>query len=252
MTGSGFLLAAPFLPLFPFSMAFNALLGVTVRGPLRVLLLVAWPQAGVAMVGGMGAEVPPWLVPWALATALLYALRALALRDVMAWTGFLAVSAWALLWLPAAGRVAPAWLHVHALGFSVPLAVLAVLAVGLERRFGAAYTGLYGGLAVATPRLAIVLVLTVLAVAATPLSPGFFSLLHLVTGAVPAAPFAALAVVLTWLLWSWAAARLIQGLVVGVPGPAGTPDLGRLAAGGFGLVLAALAGGGLFMAGALW
>ena len=68
--------------------------------------------------------------------------------------------------------------HLYALGFSAPLVLLALLSAGLEKRFGAAYTDLYGGLAQSIPRFSGVLVVVILAAIATPLFPGFFILLN--------------------------------------------------------------------------
>src|SRR3569623_1433547 len=70
----------------------------------------------------------------------------------------------------------------------VALVVLALLTGGLERRFGAAYTGLYGGLAQVLPRFSGVLVFVVLAVIATPVFPAFLAMLSTSVTAVPAAP----------------------------------------------------------------
>ncbi len=212
MTEFGFILTGLFLPLFPFSIAFNALLERIGHPLLRAALLLAWPQVGLWALTSSTAATPSWFVAWALATALLYAFRLLAMREIGRWTGFLATSTWALLWLPVHAGIQASELWGFAAGFSVPLVFLTLLARVLERRFGAAYTGLYGGLALRMPRFAGVLVFSVLAATATPLFPTFFAMLQtlIVSQPVPA-------VVLTgiWLMWSWAAARLLQGLIVG-------------------------------------
>lgn len=217
------LLTALFLPLFPLSMVFNALLQRAGHPVARALLLLAWPQAGLWLLAGQTAEVPSWFVTWALATALLYGFRLLAMREIGRWVGFVATSAWALLWLPAYGGVEAAGLWGSAAAFSVPLVFIVLLAAVLEARFGAAYTGIYGGLALAMPRFAGVLVVSVLAVTATPLFPSFFAMLQAL---VVSQPVPAVTLTVVWLIWSWAAARLLQGLIVGTPARATGQDLG--------------------------
>src|SRR6056297_1129777 len=187
-----YLLAGLFLPLFPASLVFNAVLRRMPYPWLRMVMLLVWPQIGLMLVSAMAPPPPDWVVPWALLTSALYALRALTLRDVGLWTGFLATSLWALLWLVVGGdgwAMAPA---LHALGLSLPLMLLCLLGGGLERRFGAARTGLPGGLAQSLPRYAGVLVVVVLAATATPLFPAFFTMLGLILGAAPALPLTAL------------------------------------------------------------
>lgn len=246
MSTPGYLLAGLFLPLFPLSLVFNAVLR---RAPylwLRMVLLLVWPQLGLMVVFAVGASLPAWLVPWALATSGLYALRALTLRDVGLWSGFLATSLWALLWLVVSGDGRTLAAPLHALGLSLPLVLLALLAAGLERRFGAARAGLPGGLAQSLPRYAGALVVVVLAVIATPFSPAFFIMLALVLTAAPVAPLTALAVAGIWLLWTWSGARLLAGLVVGPAAERGVADLSRSAAWACAGVLAGLAGAGIY------
>ena len=74
----------------------------------------------------------------------------------------------------------------------------------LERQFGAAYIGLYGGLAQRMPRFSGVLVISVLAASATPLFPTFFAMLYTV---IVSQPLPAVGLTVVWLIWSWAAAR---------------------------------------------
>lgn len=248
------LLAGFFVPLFPFSMLFNRLFARCGSPGLRGLCLLLWPQAGLVLLTAAAGPVPRWLAAWGLATAALYAFRALVLREVGVWTGFLATSAWAVLWAMAAHGVAPPMLHAAALAFSVPLALLALLVGGLERRYGAAFADLCDGLAGTIPRFAAVLVLVVLAVVATPVFPGFFAMLAAVVVAAPAAPLMALVLVLVWFLWSWAGIRLLQGLVNGPrsrngpPGAEQVPDLDRAAAAGYLAMLGTLAVTGLYYA----
>ena len=243
-----YLLAGLFLPLFPLSMVFTVLFARLRNATLRGALLLVWPQIGLTLVAAGDADIPSWIIAWALVTSLLYGFRALALREVGRWTSFLATSAWALLWIPALAGTEDLLVRRYALGFSAPLVLLALLAAGLEWRFGAAYTGLYGGLAQKLPRFSGVLVLVVLAAVATPLFPAFFGMLATIIVATPAA---ALTLVVVWLLWSWAGARLLQGLVVGPAGEGDVPDLGPLASWAYAAVLVALVVGGVHLAGDL-
>ncbi len=246
-----YLLIGLFLPLFPLSMGFNFLLGRSRSALLRIMLLLLWPQIGLTLLQTLDAPLPNWIVPLALFTAALYALRALALRDVGQWSGFLATSAWALLWIAQQGDLSMLQLHLFALGFSAPLVLLALLGAGLERRFGAAYTGLYGGLAESIPRFSSILVLVVLAIIATPLFPTFFIMLATIMQAVTLMPLVAVGIALVWLLWSWAGARLLQGLIVGPAGDAEVIDLNRAATGSYALALTLLVAGGLYAIGVL-
>lgn len=215
MTVPVYLLAAIFLPLFPLSMVFNALYARAQQPLLRSLLLLAWPQLGLAMVLVYPGEVPGWLILWSVLTSLMYALRSLTLRDLNLWTGFVGTSAWALLWILMANGTSQPQLYLFALGISVPLLLMTLLGSGLQRRFGAAYLGLYGGLAHSIPRFTSVLVVVVLAIIATPLFPTFFAMLSLIIKAIPDTPLLAMGVGIVWLLWSWSGAKLLQGLIVG-------------------------------------
>lgn len=235
-------LAACLLPLFPFSMLFNALFA-RVRHPLaRAGLLLGWPQAGLWAVQASGATLPDWIAPWALATALLYALRALSLRDAGQWTGFLATALGALVWLRPEATIV--W------ALSVPLALLTLATGAITVRYGAAYAGYPDALALRSPRLAGVFVVAVLVATGTPPFAGFFAWLSLAL-AVP--PGLAPGLLVVWLLWSWAAIRLIQGLVVGemVAEAASPSDLGRAQTWAYALALGGVLIGGLWLAGAM-
>lgn len=241
-------MAALFLPLFPLSAVFNQ--GFTrLRHPLsRAVLLLIWPQFGVFLIGQTGAPVPDWLMAWALLSAGFYAYRAIALRELGLWIGFLATSAWALLWVTGASGTL---LHVQALGFSAPLAVLSLLAGDIERRFGAAHTRLNLGLATVAPRTAGVFVIAILAVVATPLFPGFFTLIAAIVAQSQAAPLAALGLGLIWLLWTWSGARLLQGIVVGPGGEVVGADLSQGRTRSYAVAFVILALAGMQTAGAL-
>lgn len=251
MTTLGYLFIGLFLPLFPFSMGFNALFARSRNAMLRSALLLIWPQIGLALMSTLSGPPPQGLLAWALFTSFLYALRALALREVGQWTGFLATSLWALLWMTNTGDPQGIPASVHALGFSIPLVLLALLTAGLEQRFGAAYTGLYGGLAQTLPRFSGVLVMVILAAVAAPLFPAFFTLLGMIVDATAGMPVAALVMLGIWLLWSWAGVRLLQGLVVG---PVNRHEAGDLTAGtswAYALTLTLLLVGGIYFTGGL-
>lgn len=240
------LVAGLFLPLFPQSMVFNLLYG-RLRNPLlRGISLLAWPQIGLALVLKLGPSVPGWLSVWALLTSLLYAFRALALRELGLWTSFVATSAWALLWILSGSGASGLQVQLTGLGISLPLVLMAFLVASLESRFSAAYTGLYGGLAQSMPRLTVVLVFVVLAIIATPFFPTFQAMLSLIMSTFPTIPTVAIGVGVVWLLWSWAGARLLQGLITG-PESTAAVDLSRA---GLWIYLSVL--GGLMVSGIYW
>lgn len=246
-----YIVAGLFLPLFPLSMVFNGLYSKLSHPVARALLLLVWPQLGLWLLLTANGAPPPWFLFWALSTALLYSLRALALRELGLWTCFIATSAWALLWIPLQGTHTATQMQLHGLGFSAPMALLALLGAGLERRFGAAYAGLCGGLAQTIPRFAAVLVIVILAVIATPLFPAFATMLSTIVVAAPMAPLITLGVAAVWLLWSWAGARMLQGLIVGPRGNCEGSDLSLSATWGYAAVLALLLLGGLYGIGTL-
>jgi NADH:ubiquinone oxidoreductase subunit 4 (subunit M) len=245
-----YIIAGLFLPLFPLSMPFN-LLYARLRNPLlRGLLLLAWPQIGLLIASAVAKPIPGWIIAWALLTSLLYALRALALRELGLWTSFVGTSAWALLWILHDYDTGMQLLSYYALGISIPLALMAFLGAGLERRFGAAYLGLYGGLAESIPRFAAILVFVVLAIIATPLFPGFFAMLSIIIKSAPVMPLVAIGVSIVWMLWSWAGAKLIQGLIVGSQ-PSRAIDLSQGTLWIYSLTLVGLVVAGLYWSGAV-
>ncbi len=240
------LVAALFLPLFPFSMLLNLIL-FRLRWPVaRFALLLAWPQIGVAVLTFTDPKIPAFVVPWALATSALYALRLLTVRDLGLWAGFLATSVLPLTWGLAQGGAPTQSLHLFAFWFSLPAALLALLTKPLIDRFGAAYAGLPGGLSTLLPRLSAVLVVTLLAAVATPPFPGFFALLNLLPRMSSSAD---LAVLVIWLVWGWGATRLLQGFVVGAAEPTSITDIGRLSTWGYTSVLCVLVIAGLYLTG---
>ena len=245
------LLAGLFLPLFPLSMVFNQLLGRLGHAVPRTVLLLLWPQLGLLIMPLAPADIPGGIGALALATSALYALRAVALRDVGQWCGFMATSAWALLWLLLQSGTAIMTLQLYALALSIPLVLLTLLGAGLERRFGAAYTGLYGGLALSLPRFSTTLVFVVLAIIATPLFPAFFIMLATILGTLTIQPVMAFGIAGVWLLWSWAGARLLQGLIAGPPGDYNADDMHRLVSWAYVFILLLLAAAGVYGLGEL-
>lgn len=242
------LLAGLFLPLFPLSMVFNALFNRVQNVVLRCVLLLGWPHIGLVIIHSTETSVPTWVIVWALVTSLLYAIRMLALRSVGQWNSFLATSMWAMLWLTTTDLNQDMH-HLYALGFTIPLVLLALLSAGLEKRFGAAYTDLYGGLALSIPRFAGVLVIVILAAIATPLFPGFFIMVSFIMESsvtMPAATFVLLAI---WLLWSWAGMRLLQGLIVGPASLGDATDINLTTCWGYSIALIALTLGGIYLSG---
>lgn len=246
-----YLLAAALLPLFPLSMIFNAVFNRVRSAPLRVGLLLAWPQLGLVLLPTVNAPVSRGLLYLGLFTSVLYAFRALSLREVGQWIGYLATSTWALLWIELFNHASLPMIRLYAAAFSLPLVLLTLLSAHLEKRFGAAYTGIYGGLAQTVPRMSGVLVCVVLAAVAAPLSPAFFAVLATVVGTTATAPSAAVAVAGVWLLWSWAGLRLLQGLVVGPARGEAAPDMSLASTWGYTAMLAALVVSGFYLSGGL-
>jgi hypothetical protein len=245
------LLAGLFLPLFPLSMVFNALLDRIQHPWPRALLFIAWPLNGLFIVLYSQVILPDWLLVLALSTSALYAFRMLSLREVNQWNQFLATSLWSLLWLPIMQDTQPVLLYSYAIGMSMPLVLLIFLSAGLERRFGAAYIGLTAGLARTIPRFSGLLVTVVVAAIATPLFPSFFIMLHVVVDSLSATPLAAMALLLIWLLWSWAGAQLIQGLIVGRAREVKIADMSKTTITLYSMVLIALAVGGIILGGVI-
>lgn len=213
------LLAALFLPLFPLGMVFNAVFLRARHVWLRSLLLIAWPLAGLAILQSTDTAIPEWFAAWGLFSAALYGFRAVVIREVGLWTGFFATSAWPLVWVALVVGIEVDALVIQVLAFSLPLVLLVFLTAEIERRYESAYAGIVRGIAQAQPRLAGVIVLTLLAVIGTPLFPAFFALLNNITHVAAVMPAAASGIAVVWWLWSWSGMRLLQQLLVG-PGAA--------------------------------
>lgn len=245
------LLAGIFLPLFPVSMLFNGILDNVKYSWLRALLFFAWPLVGILIVVNSNLTIPGWLLPLSLFTSFLYALRMLTLREVNQWSGFLATSLWSLLWVPVMQGVDAELLYGFAIGMSIPLVLLALLSAGLEKRFGAAYTGLYGGLARTIPRYSGILVTVIIAAIATPVFPTFFIMLDMIVEIVSGNLVAAGVLLLIWLLWGWAGARVIQGLIVGRGSEVKIADMDSTAISFYSLALLVLMASGIYLSGVI-
>lgn len=245
MTEYSFWLAVFFLPIFPASILLNLTKGLIPNRWARATVLLLWPQIGVALLNRAPTEIPEGLVWAALGTSLLYAIRMLAMRDVSRWIGFLATSTWSLLWLAKMlDGVDAQQLHLFAVWFSVPVAMLSLFVGNLKESFGAAYTGLNMALATSLPRLSGVLVIGVLGAIATPVFPGFFVMFTLIGRWTVGV---SLMILLIWFIWSWAAAQMIQGLIVGTREPDGVVDLSRIRTAISGLVFAGLIVAGILL-----
>jgi hypothetical protein len=218
---AGWSAALFFLPLFPASAVLNRLALWLPSPLLRASFLLLWPQVGVYLLAKAGPVLPAWIMPWALATAVVYALRLLTVREMNRWATLYATSALALLWM-VVGRLSPTQLVLAAFWFAAPAAVLVLVASAIASRVGAAYAGLGQSLAANTPRLALLTALAVLVAMAAPPAPGFFVLLSL---AQKLPLVAQLMVLLVWLLWSAAGIRLVMGFLGGRDTVAGMRDL---------------------------
>lgn len=238
------IIAAFFLPLFPQSMVFNALFQRLPNIWMRVMLVLIWPLPGVWILQGSSADMSQWIVIWALFSAALYGFRAVVVREFFIWIGFIATSSWALAWVALASGVASDDVVLHLMAFSLPLALLILLATEVEKRYGSAYVGVVSGLAMAQPKLSGLLVFATLAAIGSPLFPAFFSMLDTISHAVGDLVVIASGVVFVWLLWSWSGVQLLQELLVGSDSFKQIKDLSYTTTltYGFSLVLLVMAG----------
>ena len=234
------LIAALFLPLFPLSMVFNVLFD-RLRGPVpRIILLGVWPQIGLWLMKGSFESVPDWVIFLALFTSFLYGFRALVLRELVHWVSFLATSTWAILWLSMGFTDDMTTLSLLALGSSIPLVILTLLGDHLKKQFGASYAGLYNGLGHTMPRLSGLMVITMLAVIATPVFPGFTTMMTAILETTTSSLWGSLMLCLIWLMWGWAGARLLQGFVIGKESRGEFKDISATAAWFYALLLTGL------------
>lgn len=245
------LLAALFLPLFPLSMVFNSVYQRLSMPLVRFVLIIVWPFTGVWILQNVNTQPPDWLIYWALATALLYAFRAVAVKEMAMWSGFLATSAWAMGWILFIVGDGVNELSFHILSFALPLAVMSLLLGELIHRYESAYAGIVSGVAVAQPRLSGLIIMAMMAAIASPLFPGFFSMLQIITTLVITYPLIATGLLLVWLIWSWSGIRLLQELLVGPALPVKYRDISRARAVSYGSLIVLLLLSGLYLSGVL-
>lgn len=245
------ILAALFLPLFPLSMVFNGIYQRISMPLLRFTLIIAWPFPGVWILQNTNTQLPEWLIYWALATSLLYAFRAVAVKEMAMWSGFLGTSAWALSWIIFIAGYDANELVFHVLSFALPLAVMSLLVGEIVHRYHSAYVGIVSGVAVAQPGLSGLIIMAMMATIASPLFPGFFSMLKIITSQVIAYPLVAVGMLLIWLIWSWSGIRLLQELLVGPALPVKYRDISRARSITYGVFMLLLLLSGLYLSGVL-
>jgi len=247
MQSMALLLAGLFLPLFPMSIVFNFVFQRANTVWMRVILLLAWPLPGLWLIENSSSDLVDVFVFWALFTSILYGFRTVVIKELSVWTGFIATSAWSLLWVAEYLGADAEELLMHAFAFSLPLVLLAILVARLERQYESAYVGVVTGLAQEQPRMTGLFVVVMLAVIGSPLFPSFFSLLSNINNVVIVIPSIALAIVLVWLLWSWSGIRLLQELVVGDPAVIQYDDISEGMTMLFFISFVLLVAGGLYM-----
>lgn len=248
MDSLSLVIVALFLPLFPLGMLFNMLFQRMPYSGLRALMLLLWPLPGVWILSSIN-EVPGWILYWALFSAALYGFRAVVVKDFSVWTGFLATSTWSLGWIATAGEQASRDLLLHVMAFSMPLALLTVLVYEIEKRYESAYAGVVSGVAQSHPKLSGLLVLVVMAAIASPLFPGFFSMIAQITLSMSIAPVVAAGLALVWLLWSWSGIRLLQEMLVGPAVVVNQQDISQPLTLVYGLMLVLLVTAGIYISG---
>lgn len=247
MQEMSWIIAALFLPLFPLGMIFNVAFQRLGNAWLRATCILVWPLPGVWLLQNFAPEIPGWVGYWAIASSVLYAFRSVAVKEVGIWAGFIATSAWSLVWVAVIDGVMLEEFLAHVIAFSLPLALLALLVGEIQKRFDSAYAGVVCGLGLTYPRLSGMFVISILAVIASPVFPAFFSMISLVTHAISHYPSIALGLALVWLLWSWSGMRLIQELLVGSKAQGQSADIGQGAVFVYGSLFLALTIGGLYM-----
>jgi uncharacterized membrane protein len=76
-------------------------------------------------------------------------------------------------------------------------------------------------------------------------------MLEMVVKIISTTPLAATVLLLIWLFWSWAGARLIQGLIVGRASTNEITDMEITTIGLYSMVLLALVVGGVYLSGVI-
>lgn len=207
-------IAAIFLPLFPLSALFNFLSSKVDDFRFRIVLIILWPLCGVAILASSTTEIPDWVFSWSIASALLYAFRSLVLKDLKRWNIYMSISAFSLIWIGfSADNSFNVWLTAFA--FIVPFLFSCWVIHQVFIRFGGTYAGPIHSLATDMPHLSSLLIFSVLAIIATPIFPGFFSMIGLTQLTLQLPLFTTIGILCTWLIWTWSGIRLIQGFIVG-------------------------------------
>lgn len=245
------LVAALFIPLFPLSMVFNAIYQRITMPLVRFILIIVWPLPGLWLLLNHYSPLVEWVIYWALATALLYAFRAVVVKEVGMWIRFLATSAWSLCWIIYISSNGDTELVFHILSFALPLALMSLLAGEIVHRYESAYAGIVSGVAQSQPRLSGVIIIVMMAAIASPLFPAFFSMLQIITSLVMGFPLVAAGMLLLWLIWSWSGIRLLQELLVGPALPIKYRDISRARAIAYSILIVLLLLSGLVLSGLL-
>jgi NADH:ubiquinone oxidoreductase subunit 4 (subunit M) len=242
--------AACLIPVFPFSLVFNLAVSRVPTYWGQAAAVVALPAVGTCVLvvephKAMSlADNRAW-VALVVLTAILYGFRAISVRDAAVWARLMATSGLALDWLLVSN---PGWSYLLAttLAWTLPAALLMVLAGLLARRTGGAYLGLQGGLASALPRISGLLTLSALALAATPIFPGFFALLGIFSllSMVRVVPL-----MLLLLVWGWSLGNFLQNLLFGKYSGDRVPDIGLLGTSSTAVLLLVFVLAGVFWSG---
>ncbi len=251
MTAMSWIIAGLFLPLFPLGMVFNVLFQRVRNAWLRSILLLVWPFVGLGVLQLMPVNVSAEITAWALFSAALYGFRAVVVRDIGVWIGFLATSSWSLIWIALAGGINPDQMAMQVLAFSLPLVLLVLVTAELQQRYESAYAGIVSGIAQGQPRLSAIFVISLLAAIGSPVFPSFFVMLSSITNIIIVLPAAAFGVAVVWLLWSWSGMQLLQELLVGPASAIKHSDITPSVTTTYTLSLVALLVGGLYLSGTI-
>ncbi len=209
-----------FLPVFPATLLFSYLYRRLSNPRQRAAMILLWPQTGVLLLWLFQPQIPEWLAWIGLFSAAFYGFRALVLKGLEVWAGFMVLSLLPLAWLLPSHEVGSLLGHVMMLLVTLPLALLVLLAGEITDRYGAAYLGLTPRLLADHPRLTGLLVVALLGILATPPFPSFFIMLGLLS---EVGMTMAVALLLVWYLWGWSGVRVFQQLAMGEGAPTAVP-----------------------------